>query len=368
MVKLSESERHVRLLAALDHTSVDPTRWRAVCDEIAGLLGATGTLLIPYDASERGLSQPHSASLDELLETFISTGWHKRDFRSTGFPKAISTGFVTDQDLIAPEKMDRHPYYAGLLRPAGLKWFVGTAVNVNDKIWGVAVHGTPRRGPFLSADVDRLLRIRGDLAIAARRVAALGVQKVEALEQAFSDARRGVVALDWSGKIGRMNERAEAYLREADLVAGNRLRSRNPLIDAKLSELIAGAIEYRWPASFTLPGAVLVPLPQRRLVSVDAVPMPRDFGAVLSGTSAMVTLHEVSRGTAGSDDLRTHFRLTGRESELALHLAAGLTPTAAAEIMGLSVATARQHLKSVLAKTGTHRQAELVALLSRHLG
>ena len=82
----------------------------------------------------------------------------------------------------------------------------------------------------------------------------------------------------------------------------------------------------------------------------------------------MVTLHEVSRGTAGSDDLRTHFRLTGRESELALHLAAGLTPTAAAEIMGLSVATARQHLKSVLAKTGTHRQAELVALLSRHLG
>ena len=144
--------------------------------------------------------------------------------------------------------------------------------------------------------------------------------------------------------------------------------SRNPLIDAKLSELIAGAIEYRWPASFTLPGAVLVPLPQRRLVSVDAVPMPRDFGAVLSGTSAMVTLHEVSRGTAGSDDLRTHFRLTGRESELALHLAAGLTPTAAAEIMGLSVATARQHLKSVLAKTGTHRQAELVALLSRHLG
>jgi len=36
-----------------------------------------------------------------------------------------------------------------------------------------------------------------------------------------------------------------------------------------------------------------------------------------------------------------------------------------ADARGLSVATGRSHTKAVLAKTGTHRQAELVGLLAR---
>ena len=33
--------------------------------------------------------------------------------------------------------------------------------------------------------------------------------------------------------------------------------------------------------------------------------------------------------------------------------------------MGIGLATARSHLKRILAKTGTHRQAQAVALLAR---
>jgi DNA-binding CsgD family transcriptional regulator len=33
--------------------------------------------------------------------------------------------------------------------------------------------------------------------------------------------------------------------------------------------------------------------------------------------------------------------------------------------MGIGLATVRSHLKRILAKTGTHRQAEAVALLAR---
>jgi DNA-binding CsgD family transcriptional regulator len=364
---LPESEKYARLLAALDRTVLDPSKWNDVCDALASILDATGALLISRDEDERGLGQPHSSSLDEMFQNYISAGWHKRDFRAAGFPKAISAGFVTDQDLIAPEEMLRHPYYTDLVLPAGLQWFVGTTVEINRKVWGIAVHGTPQRGPFFSGDIEKLMRVRGDIALGAKRVAALGFQRVESLEKTLAAAGRGVVALDWSGKIRSMNERAEALLREAELVSDRRLRSLDPDLDNKLLTLVASAVEYRGKIIFA-PSPLLVPLGSKRLISIDAVPMPREFRSFLDGTSALVTLHEVVPHPAGLASLRTRFQLTGRETELTSHITSGRTTAASAEIMGISVSTARQYLKSILAKTGTHRQAELVALLARLRG
>jgi DNA-binding CsgD family transcriptional regulator len=46
-------------------------------------------------------------------------------------------------------------------------------------------------------------------------------------------------------------------------------------------------------------------------------------------------------------------------------MAEGLSPERAAEELKIARGTARNHLKAVFAKTATHRQGELVALLSR---
>jgi DNA-binding CsgD family transcriptional regulator len=46
-------------------------------------------------------------------------------------------------------------------------------------------------------------------------------------------------------------------------------------------------------------------------------------------------------------------------------IAQGLSPERAAEKLEISRATARNHLLAVFAKTSTHRQGELIALLSR---
>ena len=55
--------------------------------------------------------------------------------------------------------------------------------------------------------------------------------------------------------------------------------------------------------------------------------------------------------------------LTPTESILAAALAEGRTVTQYAAEKGCSELTARVHLKHILEKTGTHRQAELVGLL-----
>jgi DNA-binding CsgD family transcriptional regulator len=63
--------------------------------------------------------------------------------------------------------------------------------------------------------------------------------------------------------------------------------------------------------------------------------------------------------------LMSLFGLTPAEARLASTLAGGLDPARAAQEIGVSRVTARNQLRTIFAKTGTHRQSELVALLSR---
>jgi DNA-binding CsgD family transcriptional regulator len=59
------------------------------------------------------------------------------------------------------------------------------------------------------------------------------------------------------------------------------------------------------------------------------------------------------------------FGLTRAEAKLAVLLSGGASTTEAAQIQGVSVATARSQLAAIFLKTRTTRQAELVRLLGR---
>jgi DNA-binding CsgD family transcriptional regulator len=63
--------------------------------------------------------------------------------------------------------------------------------------------------------------------------------------------------------------------------------------------------------------------------------------------------------------LQAVFGLAKAEAKLALWLMCGDTIEDIAEEHGVSISTARVQLKSIFAKMGTSRQAELVALLTR---
>jgi DNA-binding CsgD family transcriptional regulator len=63
--------------------------------------------------------------------------------------------------------------------------------------------------------------------------------------------------------------------------------------------------------------------------------------------------------------LRKAFNLTPAEGKLAVLIAQGNSPEQIAEQLGIARVTARNQLRAVFAKTGTHRQSELVALLAR---
>ena len=350
----------------LERAALEPEAWNDVCDGLAEIVNASGTLILPYDVSDRNFGMPHSPRLGEMMTSFIETGWHRRDFRSNGFPRAMSIGFVTDHDLISDDDMRRHPYYQEWLPSVGLRWFAGFCFKAGSKIWGAAVQGTAARGPFLPDDVDRLMKTRDRLSLAAKQSATMGNKRIMSLESAFASSGRGVVVLDFMGRVAWLNAAAEATMRDSELISNNSIRSKDAAIDRQLINLVERALAFKAGARVLLAAPILVPTRDGRAVSVDAIPMPHDFQSLLAGSAVLVTTHEVDiMKSAPVRDLRARFNLTARELELCTHLLAGRKLAQAAELMGMSVATARQYSKSVFAKTGTHGQAEVVALLGR---
>jgi DNA-binding CsgD family transcriptional regulator len=87
------------------------------------------------------------------------------------------------------------------------------------------------------------------------------------------------------------------------------------------------------------------------------------------GTDTLILLslavHTVATSTEHLDRLGERHDLPTRQRELAGHLLAGLSLDKAADRMGITRRTARDHLKGLFRATGTSRQGELIARLGR---
>ena len=104
------------------------------------------------------------------------------------------------------------------------------------------------------------------------------------------------------------------------------------------------------------PDLVLVAMPARS----------RSFGPDSGRASVVLRITDpLARAVPDPAILIDSFDLTPSEAILAAELLCGLSLGEAAAKRGRSIATMRTHLASILAKTGTARQSDLVRLLSQ---
>ncbi|WP_284279017.1 helix-turn-helix transcriptional regulator, partial [Sphingobium jiangsuense] len=93
---------------------------------------------------------------------------------------------------------------------------------------------------------------------------------------------------------------------------------------------------------------------------------PNAYG---DGASLALFLADPARsGGPDPDSLRDRFQLTPAEAALAIQLAEGAALVDAARALDIAHNTARAHLRAIFAKTGTHRQVQLVHLLRTSTG
>jgi len=138
---------------------------------------------------------------------------------------------------------------------------------------------------------------------------------------------------------------------------------------AKLRDLVAG-IGASTPDQIKRFEALPIPKPSGgrplHLLAISAIAsLEEQFGTFLSGKpSVLLVVSDPDRQPAPPEDrVQAIFGLTPAEAKLAAALAMGLSPADYAKETGITENTARWTLKQIQAKTDCRRQADLVRLL-----
>jgi DNA-binding CsgD family transcriptional regulator len=187
---------------------------------------------------------------------------------------------------------------------------------------------------------------------------------VSVLFRIFSAMNCGAILLDGNKRVLHLNERAQAHLGAALAISKNRLSARDRGCDALFQTMLdqsLGARERDWRRE-----AVVLKREDKRPVIARAISVGAEAHNLLDGVAMVLLLVDPEDCHAPSYTLLQQvFGLTRGEVHLANQLLCGQSLQEIADANGLSIATVRSQTKAVFAKTYTHRQAELVGLLTR---
>jgi DNA-binding CsgD family transcriptional regulator len=178
----------------------------------------------------------------------------------------------------------------------------------------------------------------------------------------------GIVVTNATGAIRYANRCAEDLLRHAESGLGvkeGQLVTREPNELARLTALIESAAR----AVGSIGGAM--PILDRKnhvshFVFVSRLPYQ---SAANNGARALVLINPASvhRNSETARYLRELFAFTAAEASVASHLLDGCSITQIGDLNDVAEKTIRTQVQSLLDKTQTSRQAELVSLLARAL-
>jgi DNA-binding CsgD family transcriptional regulator len=360
-----DAERLKQVASRLGEVAIDPTIWPDVMEQISAAAGARGAVLLQGDS--RTPDVPRTAGVDECIRSYFSEGWHLRDIRAERSVPLMLRGarVVTDQDIVTPEDMRRIGLYADSLARHGLQWFAGIGFWAGAAHWGLTIQRTPQEGPFDRHDKRIFAGLSRRLTETATLSQAVGRVALSSATNALDMVRQPALALDRSGFVLESNASAEQLFDEEIRVTNRRLILGDRRARAALSDLIdrLGII----PDTAALPAEpIVVQRATRRPLLIRVLPIDGAARNPFLGARVLLVFSDLARQPEPRMDvLAKTFGLSPAEAKLASLMAGGISLEQAADELKIARDTARNQLKAVFAKTTTHRQGELVALLAR---
>jgi DNA-binding CsgD family transcriptional regulator len=359
------------LLSAIYDLVIAPTDWPIVLGLLAEALNshhASSVITTPERDAPRPLGAVGITADDH--RAFLRT-WHKDNVFGTRRPAREAGAIVLGRAILPKPTLLRTAMYRQYLAPRGIQEIVRLDILSDGRhSQSIALARPWASGPFTSDELAFARALMPHL----QRVATLHahIEGTTAIARTAIDALEGAQAplllLDANGRVIHANAEADRLLREADGLSAGRdgLRAATPALSARLRGVlvraagssgtpgVSGALHLRRQSG--KPDLVLVAIPAR----------PRSFDLDIGRASVVVQITDpLARATPDPAILADAFDLTPSEAILATDLLCGLSVGEVATRRRRSVATVRSHLASLLAKTGTARQSDLVRLLSR---
>jgi DNA-binding CsgD family transcriptional regulator len=360
-----DSEALLRTSARLGDAVVDPRVWPQILDEISSAVGAVGSALLQSDVRTPDI--PRTEAVNDVFDLYFREGWHTRDIRAERGVPLLLRGHqvVMDQDILTPDEIRRCDYYQELLAPSGLGWWAVIGFRAGPAHWGLSIQRSIQQGPFTEEDRRILAQIADRLTETATLSTAMGRIVLSGMTNALGLLKQPAVALDRSGLVLDFNAAAEQMFND-DV----RVRNRSLELSDRKARLNFDTFLQRLRTANECAALSVAPIVVRRLskrpLLLRVLPVDGAARSPFVGASALLVFSDLHSEAGLCVNLLSQvFGLSPAEARLAAALADGLSPEQAARKLGIAKATVRSQLKGVFSKTETHRQSELVAVLSR---
>lgn len=357
------SPKALRLIDDLYHCALDPTIWHNSLQSLAEEVGAAGCLFYP-EQPENVVGLRVSNELTDVLAGFIAGGWHLDDHRFERGWRLIDSGrsVILEHDIATDDERRTKPFYRDWAEPTGLPWWAAIGLEVNGERWAVPLLRSKKQGAFTPAEKQSLAALKPHLERVLGFAQRLARRQMEAQLDILDKLDCGCLLIDWRGSVSRCNEAALSLLGQELQISRGRLVARDPANDANLQSIIAQAVRPRTPMPKM---RVALRRPRAPPLVIEAMQVTSGIAELFLDSAALLTIEGARpRGALTNELVGQAFALTRAEARLVALLGSGRELSEAAFELGIAKETARSHLKSVFAKTGTHRQAELVSLLS----
>lgn len=360
-----------QLLDLIYSAAVAPERWLQVVDDISDKMSGTMVVIHAHDV----VANAHLGAVSSRVDPDLMAAYDRYYGTRNIWVPAIASMAVGKaghpEDSVPQDVLLRSEFYNDFLKPLG---GFSTAS-------GIVLHRDAKRFVILSGNVrtTQVDTIRTPLRLLLDRLAP-HLARSFALMHAMSDrhvatqlhvadelVRDPVFLLTSSGKIVHANGAGQGLLNEGTLLgvsALGRIFFRAQTSDRRLGSALhaigSGDLSglrssFRVFSGGRARDALVVPF-------TSAATTFGPLRVVLdSAPAAILVLRPVAPDEPPG--IIGQFRLTAAETALATALAGGTSLKAYAEAHGLSHHTVRNQLQAIYAKTETHRQSQLVALL-----
>jgi DNA-binding CsgD family transcriptional regulator len=359
-----------KLLGLIYEGPLEAVPWQSFLDLFRELMEAmtVGLILRPPREGDRGLI---------LEEGEIAASW-RTAFQDRYFALDPFIGLpvgepATLEEIVPLGELVETDFYTQYMKPMGALYAVAVDIRepggLEARLRAARRIGTRDFGKEektlcarLVPHLQRALQIHGRL------------RSVESERDLYADTvdqfSVGTILLDDSGRLLRMNHVAERVVRERDglTLREGRLRTADRDGSEKLEHLIEEVLAAQNDRRPSVAKALRVERPSGKGpigLLIRPVP-PAHWSDGKAGPSVAVFIGQPEdRPVVSPEILRDLFAFTRAEASVASLLVEGLSVEDTARDLGISIHTARAHVRSLFSKTGVSRQTELVLLILR---
>jgi len=364
---------HDEVVALFYAAATGEGSWNAALARSANLFRSSVSLFGVHDASMSVLAMESHSYSREFMASYFSGPVYAGDPRLPHIARCATGSVYYDEMLYDVRKMERDDRVREATRQMGVHDQIGMKLSLpNGGTATLNMLRTTREGRVTRSSVTSFRRLLPHIqqACSLAHILELNAGTTAALLDALALRSDGLILLNWAGAPTFVNDAAADILRVGDGLAytsGEFVTARMPETRA-LRRMIGEAVSASLYGTGRPGGRLLVSRRRRGQPLVLNV-LPASHGKRFLTAPAMACVVHIQdmafEPAASVESLRMVFGLTEREAHLASEFAREGQLDSAAAKARMSVNTARNHLRSIYAKTGASGQVPLMKLLSR---